>query len=131
MISYDRSIALVQTFVEAINERDLEKFLSTLSPEVELHTRRGVKHGHTGAAEWFDHQYENVELEMVPGQLVAGAGWVVGSGTMLLRWRGEDEIADSTEQWARWEIGPGGISRWSPLPDASSALREIDLAFTR
>src|SRR6185503_10010914 len=42
----------VREFIRAFNERDLTAFVSTLDPEVELHSGRGLRKGREAARVW-------------------------------------------------------------------------------
>ncbi|MGC1165413.1 MAG: nuclear transport factor 2 family protein [Solirubrobacterales bacterium] len=118
----------VREFIRAFNERDLDAFVAVLDPEVELHSRRGLRKGIEAARVWATREpggvQQTIELEELYEEGFEGGG---GTAVALIRriWHwdeggsaaGEDEMA-----WA-FELRDRRVRGWRPYEDRAEALR--------
>jgi hypothetical protein len=118
----------IREFIRAFNERDLDGFVATLDPEVELHSMKGLVKGVEGARLWATRKpggvQQTIELEQLyEGGTEGGGGHAVA--LIMRRWHwdhdgsfaGEDEMA-----WA-FELRNHRIRSWRPFDDRDEALR--------
>lgn len=117
----------VREFIRAFNERDLDGFVATLDPEVELHSMRGLVKGAEGARQWATRKrggvQQTIELERLyeddteDGRAVA---------LIMRRWHWDDEdgeFAGEDEMAWTFELHAGRIRSWRPSEDREEALR--------
>ncbi len=121
--SLDRNAAVAKTFVEALNSRDLDDFLSVLADDVELRTFKGVKRGRRAAAEWFDRPLDHLELEFTDVNLIVTGDRVVGNGLARFTWKETGDLAEEAAASAVWEIEDGLVRRWEAFSEYMDALR--------
>jgi nuclear transport factor 2 (NTF2) superfamily protein len=121
----EAATAAVRGFIEAFNARDLDAFVSVLSPEVELQTRRGIVIGRDEARAWATrkpsgHLHQRLVLDGVrtdghPPVALIRRQWL---------WRNSDHVADEEELGVLVSIDDEGlISRWQPFDERPEALR--------
>ena len=117
----------IREFIRAFNERDLDGFVATLDPEVELHSMRGLVKGAEGARQWATRKrggvQQTIELERLyeddteDGRAVA---------LIMRRWHWDDEdgeFAGEDEMAWTFELHAGRIRSWRPSEDREEALR--------
>jgi len=118
----------IREFIRAFNERDLDAFVATLDPEVELHSMKGLLKGAEAARQWATRKrggvQQTIELEQLyEGGTEGGGGHAVALVTRRWHWddgggfAGEEEMA-----WA-FELRAHRIRSWRPYMDRAEALR--------
>ena len=114
-------------FVEAFNDRDLDRFVSLLDPEVELHSMRGLITGRDGARDWATRPPGGVQ------QTIEIVGTGIDQGKVLFEvdrvWHwAEDGTHASTEQMAwLFEVGDDGlVTSWRPFEERAEARQAFD-----
>ncbi len=114
---------LVRRFYSSFNAEDLDEFVATLHPHVELQTARGLQIGHKEAREWATrnpagglHQHYVVE------QLIEHRDHVVALVRKQWFWKEDRELADDQETAALFTLEDGLIARWQPYTDRTEAL---------
>ena len=114
---------LIRAFYEAFNEEDLDGFVATLHPDVELVTARGPRFGHEGARTWAT---RNPGGELEQRIVLDGVRQHGDRAVALIRrqwwWRGQDELADEEELGAMFELRDGLIGRVVTAEDRAAAL---------
>jgi limonene-1,2-epoxide hydrolase len=119
----------VREFIRAFNERDLEAFIDTLDPEVELHSMKGLKKGHEAARHWATRKrggvQQTIELEQLYEEGTEGGG---GRAVALIRrrWHWDDDVGEfAGEDEMAWtfELRDHRILSWCPSEDREEALR--------
>jgi limonene-1,2-epoxide hydrolase len=124
-------IHVAREFIEALNAGDLDGFLATLDPEVELHTNRGLETGLDGARRWalkrFDHLVRHLDVE----ELIEVGGRVVALLRAELYWREDGELAETSEPGWLFEVRAGKVARWWPYEDRQQALAEAGIPTSR
>jgi ketosteroid isomerase-like protein len=121
-MTYDRNAELAVSFLEAFNERAMERFLATLAPDIEVHTRRAIYRGREEAARWCERPLEHLTLEIESRQLMVGTEWAIATGTARARWRRDGSVAEEAPTAALWLIGAAGIRRWRSFDSLADAL---------
>jgi ketosteroid isomerase-like protein len=116
---------IVRRFYEAFNDEDLDAFVATLHPEVELQTARGVREGHEEARGWATRNpdgglEQRLVLERVVGE--PGAARLVALYRKQWWWRENEEHAHEDEMGAVFTFRDGLIARWQPFEQRDEAL---------
>jgi ketosteroid isomerase-like protein len=115
---------LVRRFYEAFDGQDLDGFVGTLHPHVELQTRRGLRIGLQEARTWAIKSSEGgLEQRYVIEDLVEHHNHVVALVRQQWWWAAEDELAEDNEIAALFTFDDGLISRWQPFTDRTQALQ--------
>ena len=118
----------VRRFVEAFNSRDLQGFVATLHPEVEIHGNRGLRRGIAEAREWATRApggvQQRIEIEelqevgdLVLALIVREWWWEEGEG--------EDELAGRDAMAWLFRLEDGLVREWRPFEEREEALRAV------
>jgi limonene-1,2-epoxide hydrolase len=114
----------VREFIRAFNERDLDAFVATLDPEVELHSMKGLKKGHEAARHWATRKRGGVQQTIELEHLYEGGDRAVA--LIMRRWHWDDdegEFAGEDEMAWLFELHERRIRSWRPFEDREEALR--------
>jgi limonene-1,2-epoxide hydrolase len=119
----------VREFIRAFNERDVEAFVATLDPEVELHSMKGLLKGTEAARLWATRKrggvQQRIDLEQLyEGGTEGGGGHAVA--LIMRRWHWDDdegEFAGEDEMAWVFELRERRIRSWRPFEDREEALR--------
>ncbi|MBS1883777.1 MAG: nuclear transport factor 2 family protein [Actinobacteria bacterium] len=119
----------VREFIRAFNERDLDAFVATLDPAVELHSMKGLVRGVEAARRWATRKRGGVQQTIEVEQLFAdeterGDGRAVA--LIMRRWHWDDDEGDlAGEDEMAWlfELHGHRIRSWRPFEDRAEALR--------
>jgi hypothetical protein len=116
--------ALAEEFIRAFNERELDEFVATLHPEVEIHASRGLRTGLDAARDWATRAPGGVQQLIKAEEYVTGDDRVV---VMIVREWWWDEAEPESEMagadvmaWA-FEIRDGRIGSWRSFEDRELA----------
>ncbi len=123
----------VREFIRAFNERDLDAFVATLDPEVELHSMKGLVKGREGARRWATRKpggvQQTIELERLYEEGTDGGG---GRAVALImrrwHWDHDGEFAGEDEMAWIFELRDHRIRSWRPSEDRAEALRRAGFA---
>ena len=114
-------------FIDAFNGRDLEAFVATLHPEVEIHASRGLRKGIEAAREWGTRAPGGVQQRILVEDIEERGNRALA---LIVRewWWEEDEEESGAEPagvdvmgWL-FEFHDGLISSWRPFDDREKAL---------
>lgn len=115
-------------FIEAFNARDLDGFVRTLHPEVEIHAMRGLRRGVDEAREWATRAPGGVQQRILLEDLRERGDRVLA--LIVREWWWEEDEEDSGAEPAgadvmAWlfELRDGLISSWRAFDDRGEALR--------
>ena len=124
-----RGIDPVREFIRAFNERDLDAFVETLHPDIELHSGRGLRKGIGAARLWATREpggvQQTIELEQLYEEgLEGGAGTAVA--LIVRRWHWAEDGAAAGEDEMAWAFAlrERRVRSWRPYEDRAAALRE-------
>jgi hypothetical protein len=126
-------VAVVRRFFEAFNAQDIDAFVSTLHPEVELQTARGAREGLQEARSWATKIPEGgldqrLVLERVVGD--PDGARLVALYRKQWWWREDSEHAHDDEMAAMFTFRDDLIARWQPFEDRVEALAAAGLRDT-
>jgi ketosteroid isomerase-like protein len=124
-MSEDDQIGVVRRFYEAFNEQDIDAFVETLHPEVELQTARGLREGRDEARAWATKTPhggldQRLVLERVLGE--PDGARLVALYRKQWWWREDEEHAHTDAMAAMFTFRDGLIVRWQPFEDRDEAL---------
>ena len=115
-----------QGFIDAFNGRDLEAFVATLHPEVEIHAGRGLRKGIEAAREWGTRAPGGVQQRILVEDVREKDDRVLA--LIVREWWWEEEEESGAEPagadvmaWL-FEFRDGLISSWRAFDDRAVAL---------
>jgi limonene-1,2-epoxide hydrolase len=116
----------VREFIRAFNERDLDAFVATLDPEVELHAARGLRKGVEAARVWATRApggvQQTIELEQLyEDDTEAGAGRALALVRRVWRWEEDGSAAGEEEMGWLFALHEQRIRSWRPFEDREAA----------
>jgi hypothetical protein len=114
----------VREFIRAFNERDIEAFLGTLDPEVELHSMKGLLKGTEAARLWATRKRGGVQQTIELEELYEGDERTVA--LIMRRWHWDDdegEFAGEDEMAWVFQLHERRIRSWRPFEDRAEAMR--------
>ena len=110
-------------FYEAFGSQDLDAFVQTLDPHVELQTARGLRIGLAEARSWATRTPAGrLEQRIVVEELHEHGTHVVAFIRQQWWWEESNELAEDNEVAAMFTFKEGLIARWQPFTDRSKAL---------
>jgi hypothetical protein len=113
----------VRRFYEAFNAQDLDAFVQTLDPHVELQTARGLRIGLAEARSWATRTPAGrLEQRIVVENLRENRNHVVAMVRQQWWWVDSEELAEDNEVAAMFTFKDELISRWQPYTDREQAL---------
>jgi ketosteroid isomerase-like protein len=114
---------LVRRFYSSFNAEDLDGFVATLHPHVELQTARGLRIGLAEARAWATRTPAGgLHQRFVIEDLVEHHNHVIALVRKQWWWKESDDLADDQETAALFTLEDGLIARWQPFTDRSEAL---------
>jgi ketosteroid isomerase-like protein len=118
---------VVQRFIDAFNSRDVEAFVETLDPDVEIHSRKGgVRRGVEEARLWATRAPGGVQQTVAVEELREGGGGEV-LALILRHWHWDEDGQPAGEDRMGWLFGirDGKVLRWEPFEDRAAALLRV------
>lgn len=116
-----------RAFVEAFNDRDLDRFVEIVDPEVELHSMRGTVKGREAARGWATRAPGGVQqtIEIVGSETAPGR--VLLDIDRVWHWAEDGSYASTDEMAWLFGVEDGLVTSWRPFEDraeARAALQE-------
>ena len=112
----------VREFVRTFNERDLDGFVATLDPGVELHSMRGVATGIPAARKWATRVPGGVQQTVVITSIEEEDSKVLARIRRDWHWAEDGSLAGSDEMAWLFELKAGLIVTWRPYEDIAEAF---------
>jgi limonene-1,2-epoxide hydrolase len=118
----------VRAFIQAFNARDLDAFVETLDPEVELHSGRGLRKGREAARVWATRApggvQQTIELEeLFEDDTESGGGRALALIKRAWHWDEDGSPAGEEEMAWLFELHELRIRSWRPFDDREAAWR--------
>jgi len=116
---------VVRRFYESFNAQDLDAFVETLHPDVELQTQRGPREGREEARAWATKgPHGGLEQRLVLEDVVGDpeSAHLVAVYRKQWWWRETERCAHEDEMGAMFTFRDGLIARWQPFEDRAEAL---------
>ena len=113
----------VRRYYDAFHAQDLDAFIETLDPHVELQTARGLRIGLAEARSWATRNPAGgLEQRFVIEDLREHHNHVVALVRQQWWWAETEELAEDNEAAALFTFKDGQIARWQPFTDRAKAL---------
>jgi limonene-1,2-epoxide hydrolase len=112
----------VREFIRAFNERDLDAFVETLHPDVELHSGRGLRKGIDAARLWATREPGGAQQTIVLDELYEDPDRAVALITRAWHWDEDGSSAGEDEMAWLFELRDGRVRSWRPYDDRAEAL---------
>ncbi|MCB0827242.1 MAG: nuclear transport factor 2 family protein [Solirubrobacterales bacterium] len=112
---------VVRDFIDSFNRADLEMFVETLDPEVEIHSMKGLRTGHDAARAWATRApggvQQTVEVESVT---VAGD---LALAEIRRHWHWDEDGAHAATDEMAWLFGlhEGRVRSWRSFAERDEA----------
>ena len=118
----------VREFIRGFNEQDLDGFVSTLDPEVELHSGRGLRKGRDAARVWATRApggvQQTIEVEeLFEDDTESGGGRALALIRRVWHWEEDGSAAGEDEMAWLFELHDHRIRSWRPFDDREAAWR--------
>ena len=118
----------VREFIRSFNERDLDGFVATLDPEVELHAMRGLRKGREAARIWATRApggvQQTIELEeLFEDDTESGGGRALALIKRTWHWDEDGSAAGEDEMAWLFVLHEQRIRSWRPFDDRELAWR--------
>lgn len=115
----------VLEFVRSFNERDLDAFVATLDPEVEIHSRKGLVTGVDAARKWATRAPGGVQQTVVVTELEIVGEKALARIRRDWYWAEDDTLAGSDEMAWFFRLRSDRIVTWRPFADTAEAFAEF------
>jgi limonene-1,2-epoxide hydrolase len=113
----------VREFIRSFNERDLDAFVETLHPDIELHSGRGLRKGIEAARLWATREPGGVQQTIVLDALYEDPDRAVALITRAWHWDEDGSPAGEDKMAWLFELRGWHIRSWRPYEDRAEALR--------
>lgn len=114
---------MARRFVEAFNSQDLDAFVATLHPEVEIQSLKGVRRGIAEARAWGTrHPSGDLEQHLEVEDAVEHHNHVVLLARRQWRWREGGDPAEDEVMGVLVTFRDGLVARWQPYAERADAL---------
>jgi ketosteroid isomerase-like protein len=120
--------SIVCDFVAAFNDGDLNAFVETLDPEIEILSMRGPQKGLERARAWATRKPGGVQQQLLIEELRESGDKVLALTVKEWRWAETGELASEQQMAHLFTLKDGKIARWQPFEDRGEALRAGGLA---
>jgi len=116
---------VVREFIRSFNERDLDAFVETLDPEIQLHSMKGLVEGVPAARIWATRSPDGVQQTVVINDVE-----VVGEKVLVRirrdwHWAEDGTLAGSDDMAWFFRIRNGKVLIWRPFADTAEAFAEF------
>lgn len=123
-------VELARKFIDAFNGRDLDAFVETLHPEVEIHGMRGTRRGRTEAREWATRPPGGVQQTIVVEDMRETEDRVLALIVREWRWDesepGGGELAGTDVMAWLFTFEDGLVREWRPFDNRSEAEERFE-----
>jgi limonene-1,2-epoxide hydrolase len=113
----------VREFIRAFNERDLDAFVASLDPDVELHSMKGLRKGRAAARLWATRPPGGVQQTVELDELYEDVDRALALIRRVWRWDEDGSAAGEDEMAWLFELGDHRVRSWRPFDDRTEALR--------
>ena len=105
--------AAARAVLDALSRDDVEAFGRLASDEIEIHTARGVRHGHAEAVAWATNKYDHLQRRYAVDAIeAAGEEGVVVHGRTEYVWKDGGEVADASPVEIEMRFAGGRLVLW-------------------
>lgn len=112
---------VVREFVAAFNRGDLDAFVATLDPRVEIHSVRGLRTGRDRAREWATRAPGGVQQTVVIRSAETAGDRVLLEIDREWHWAEDGDHASTDEMAWLFTVHDGLVASWQPFEDRDAA----------
>lgn len=116
----------VRAFVSAFNRSELDAFVATLDPEVELHSVRGLRKGREEARSWASRAPGGVQQTVAVGALEVSGDRVLAEIERHWHWAEDASHASTDEMAWLFRVKDGLVASWRPFEDRAEARQAFE-----
>lgn len=117
---------VVREFIATFNRSELDSFVATLDPDVEIHSMRGVRRGPEEARDWATKVPGGVQQTVVAKSVEQRDDRVLVEIERLWHWEEDGSHAATDEMAWLFTVRTGRIASWRPFEDRDDARRTFD-----
>jgi len=116
-----------RTFIQALNDEDLDALVADLDPEAEIQASRGIVIGHDEARRWATRKPSgDLHQRLVLDSIRDEGKHVIAFTRREWFWREGGDVADAQDLAIVATIGEHGlITRWQPFDNRDEALQAV------
>jgi SnoaL-like domain len=116
-----------RTFIQALNDEDLDALVAVLDSEVEIQASRGIVIGHDEARRWATREPSgDLHQRLVLDSIRDEGKHVIAFTRREWFWRHGGDVADAQDLAIVATIGDDGlITRWQPFDNREEALQAV------
>jgi hypothetical protein len=116
-----------RTFIQALNDEDLDALVAVLDSEVEIQASRGIVIGHDEARRWATREPSgDLHQRLVLDSIRDEGKHVIAFTRREWFWREGGDVADAQDLAIVATIGDDGlITRWQPFDNRDEALQAV------
>lgn len=114
---------MVHEFVSAFNRSELDAFVSTLHPEVEIHSMRGLRRGRDQAREWATKAPGGVQQTVEVRSTETAGDRILIEIERHWHWDDDGSHASTDEMAWLFTLRDGLVASWRPFEDRDEARR--------
>jgi SnoaL-like domain len=116
-----------RTFIQALNDEDLDALVAVLDSEVEIQASRGIVIGHDEARRWATREPSgDLHQRLVLDSIRDEGKHVIAFTRREWFWRQGGDVADAQDLAIVATIGDDGlITRWQPFDNREEALQAV------
>jgi limonene-1,2-epoxide hydrolase len=117
-----------RAFIDSFNGRDLDAFVATLHPEVEIHAGRGLRRGIAEAREWGTRAPAGIQQQILVEELREAGDRVLALIVREWWWDEEEsgaEPAGADEMAWLFEFRDGLIASWRAFDDRADGVAAL------
>jgi ketosteroid isomerase-like protein len=113
---------VVRRFIDAFNERDLEAFVETLDPDVEIHSMKGSRRGVDEARLWATRAPGGVQQTVEVEELTESGEEVLA--LVLRHWHWDEDGSPAGQDQLAWlfTLRDGRVTRWEPFEERAEGM---------
>jgi ketosteroid isomerase-like protein len=114
----------VREFIRSFNEGDLDAFVATLHPEVEIHAARGLRKGIAAAQEWGTRAPGGVQQQIRIDELYESNREELALAMVTRLWHWDEDGAAAGEDRLAWlfELRDGRVLSWRAFEERAQAI---------
>lgn len=117
---------VVREFISTFNRSELDSFVATLDPKVEIHSMRGLRRGWEEARDWATKAPGGVQQTVVIESLNQRNGCILVEIERHWHWDEDGSHAATDEMAWIFTLKEGLVASWRPFEDRDEARRHFE-----
>lgn len=117
---------VVREFISTFNRSELDSFVATLDPKIEIHSMRGLRRGREEARDWATKAPGGVQQTVVIESLNQRNGRILVEIERHWHWDEDGSHAATDEMAWIFTLKEGLVASWRPFEDRDEARRHFE-----